>query len=144
MSLRIKVIALADVALAIIVSSVWWFHSVTISLPLPPLSPKKNTATAPHLRRLNFRIDTTTGPGPIAIVNQGQFAWNEVLVEVSDGDGLFQCPALPVVGTGHTVMIRNELCRSTDGYVPTHVCLVRVAAREGGITLGLEPCLPLP
>jgi hypothetical protein len=139
--LRVKIIALGSAALAIAAFCAGWLHLVTISRPSVPPSPELTAAPAPHLRRLNYHMDTTRGNELIAIVNQEPYAWNDVHVAISEGDESFQCPALPTVGSGHTLTIQTVFCRSPDGRVPMHVCVVRVTAEEGGIASGLEPCV---
>ncbi len=76
----------------------------------------------------------------IGVVNHEPFAWNDVSVEIGDGGESFQCPGLSAVGSGYIVTIDSRACRSSDGSVPQHVCVVRVTARQGGITYALEPC----
>ena len=140
--MRVKILALGTAALATAILCAWWLHSVTISQPLPPPSPEQQSAMSQtrDLRRLNYKIDTISGNGVIGIVNQESFAWNDVHVEVGEGDELFQCPVLPIVGSGHTLTIQSRLCRSADGHVPTHVCVVRMTAKQGVVASGLEPC----
>jgi hypothetical protein len=139
--LRVKVIALGSAVLTITVFGAWWLHSVTM-LPLAPPPPEqKTTMMPPHLRRLNYHIDIVNGV--FGVVNNERFAWNDVDVEIGDGDETFQCPGLSAVGRGQTFIIDSRACRSSDGSVPMHVCVVRVTARQGGITYGLEPCAPV-
>jgi hypothetical protein len=117
---------------------------VTRPVSLPPPSPKQETAPPrPHLQRLSYHIDTARGNGTIDVVNQEQFAWSDVSVEVGEGYKWFNCPTLPAVERGHILVIESRGCRSSDGHVPTHVCIVRVAAEQGRITSGLEPCVPV-
>jgi hypothetical protein len=140
--LLVKIIVLGGSALAIAVSFAWWLHSVTLSTPVPPPSSRQTSArmlTVPPAR-LNFEIDTTTGNGVIGIVNREPFAWRDIRVEVGQGSESFQCPALPTVGSGHTLIIQTHLCRSPAGLLPTQVCVVRVAAEQGGLVCAFEPC----
>jgi hypothetical protein len=146
--LRVRIIAVIPVILLMgatlaIALHCEWLHPITISRPSPPPSPELKAAVTPDPlpQRLDYQIDTTRGNGLIAIVNQERHAWNDVHVETADHDESFQCPALPTIGSGHTLMIQTVLCRSSDGHVPMHVCVVRVRAQEGGITTGLEPCV---
>jgi len=134
--------ALGGAALAIAVFCAWWLHAGPIALPLPPPLLEKNTVATPP-RRLMYRLNTIWESGVIDIVNQDRFTWTDVHVEVGEGYESFQCPALPTIGSGHTLIVQSRLCRSSDGHVPMHVCVVRVAAKEGGITSGLEPCAPV-
>src|SRR5438034_1040471 len=77
-SLRVKIIALGGAVLVIAVSYVWWLHSVTMPLSLPPPSPEQKTAVG----RLHYDIDTTRRNGAIDVINLEHFAWNDVSVEV--------------------------------------------------------------
>jgi hypothetical protein len=140
--LRVKIIALGSAALAIAVFC-GWLHSMTMRLLLPPLPEQKTLTPPPQFRPLNYHIDTAMRNGAIGIVNQEHFAWNDVHVEIADGHESFQCPAVPTVESGHTLIIEGRLCRSSSGHMPTHVCVVRVAAKQGRITNGLEPCAPV-
>jgi hypothetical protein len=110
--------------------------------PPPPPELKGAATPVPHLKRLRYHIDATGGNGMIAIVNEDRYAWNDVHVEIGDGDATFQCPALPTVSSGHNLRIQGGLCRSSNGHVPMQVCVVHVVAKEGRITCGLEPCVP--
>jgi hypothetical protein len=140
--LRAKIIVLWTAALATALSCVWWLYSETVLPPLLPPSPERNrtVARSPDLQRLNYKIDTITGTGVIGIVNEESFAWNDVHVDVGEGDRLFQCPVLPTVGSGHTVVIQSRLCRSADGRLPSYVCFVRIVAKQGQVATGIEPC----
>jgi hypothetical protein len=81
--------------------------------------------------------------GAIDVVNQDRFAWTDVHVEVGEGYESFRCPAVPSIGSGHSLTVLTSSCRSPDQHVPMHVCVVRVTAKEGGIVSALEPCLPV-
>jgi hypothetical protein len=81
--------------------------------------------------------------GVIDIVNQDPFPWTDVHVEIGEGAESFECQASPTIGVGHTLVVRSRLCRSSDGHAPIRVCVVRVAAKEGAIISGLEPCAPV-
>ena len=79
----------------------------------------------------------------ISIVNEDQFAWTDVHVDVGGPEGSFHCPALPTVGSGHTLTVLGRLCRPPDDHVPRLLCVVSVMAQQGGIANGLEPCVPV-
>jgi hypothetical protein len=134
--------ALGGVALAIAMFCAWWLRPVPIAVPSPAALLKTNVAAMPP-HRLTYHLDALWEPGVLDIVNQDPFEWNDVHVDIGDGDESFQCPALPTIKSGHTLSVQSRLCRSSDGRMPTHVCVVRLAAKEGGITSGLEPCAPV-
>src|SRR3954466_4710615 len=134
--MRVPVMAVGGTALAIAASSVWWFHSVTADVPLWP---KDNTQRPPQ--RLSYTLDTAPKGRVTGLVNQDRFAWNDVRVEIGEHQKSFRCPTIPTVGSGQTVHVRSSACRSADGSVPMIICVVRLAAKEGSIVSGFEPCL---
>jgi hypothetical protein len=140
--LRVTIVALGGAALTSAALSVWWLRSPAIAIPSPPSLSEKHTAAAPP-GRLAYRLDTMREHGVIAIVNQDRFSWTDVHVEIGEGFESFQCPSSSTIGIGYTLVVQGRLCRSSDGHVPMSVCVVRVAAKEGAITSGFEPCAPV-
>ena len=127
--------ALGAVALVMAVFF-WWLHTAP-PWPAPP------EGEARPRTRLQYRLDVTRVGRLIGLVNEDRSAWNDVHVEIGEGMESFQCPTLARIDSGQTLRLESPSCRSAAGRMPSRICVVRVAAREGQITSAFEPCLPV-
>jgi hypothetical protein len=131
--MRVTLMTLGVVALASAVALSWWLLSGTTDVSSRP------QVTRWH--RLDHQLEIREGQ-LVGLANHEPFAWNDVHVEIGEGNESFPCPTLPSVGSGQSIRIQSSRCRSAEGLAPSRICVVRVAAQEGRIISAFEPCLP--
>jgi hypothetical protein len=109
-----------------------------IVMPSPVSLSAEATLATTTTARLSYRFDLPSRRGEIDIVNNDRFAWSDIHVEISDHRNWFQCSALPIIGSGQTLVVQTGLCRSSDAQMPTTTCVLSITARQGSIRSGLE------